>query len=60
MNDIEFSEYILREVGVAACPGSFFGKNGEGYVRFCFANSMENIKDGINRLKVLFNAASKT
>jgi len=59
MNDIEFSEYILREVGVAACPGSYFGKNGEGYVRFCFANSMENIKDGMNRLKVLFNTAKK-
>lgn len=50
MSDIEFCEAALREVGVAACPGSFFGRHGEGYVRFCFANSVENIKEGISRL----------
>lgn len=54
MTDIEFADYILHEAGVAACPGSFFGKYGEGYVRFCFANSSENIKKGMDRLQELF------
>jgi aspartate aminotransferase len=54
MTDVEFADYILRKVGVAACPGSFFGKYGEGYVRFCFANSPENILKGIGRLQALF------
>lgn len=54
MSDIEFADHILREAGVAACPGSFFGKHGEGYVRFCFANSQENIRKGISKLQALF------
>lgn len=50
----EFSKFVLSEVGVATCPGNFFGKAGEGYVRFCFANSEENIEEAIVRLKKLF------
>ncbi len=38
------AEHILREAGVAVLPGSVFGPNGEGYLRICFANSMENIE----------------
>jgi aspartate/methionine/tyrosine aminotransferase len=36
-------------VGVA--PGIDFGKNGEGYLRFSYANSMENIAEGMDRLE---------
>lgn len=52
--DIEFSDYILHKAGVAACPGSYFGQYGEGYVRFCFANSSANIEKGMSRLQALF------
>jgi aspartate/methionine/tyrosine aminotransferase len=38
------AEYLLDEAGVALLPGTSFGKNGEGYLRLCFANSMENIQ----------------
>ncbi|TFG88436.1 MAG: pyridoxal phosphate-dependent aminotransferase [Gemmatimonadales bacterium] len=38
------AEHVLEEVGVAVLPGSAFGRNGEGYLRVCFANSMENIQ----------------
>jgi len=38
------AEHILEAAGVAVLPGSAFGKNGEGYLRVCFANSMENIQ----------------
>ena len=54
LSDIEFAEKILSECGVAACPGSFFGDQGKGYVRFCFATSQVNITQGIQKLIDLF------
>lgn len=47
----EFSQFILRNAGVATCPGNYFGAAGEGYARFCFANSEENILEAISRIK---------
>jgi aspartate aminotransferase len=38
------AEYLLDEASVALLPGTSFGKNGEGYLRLCFANSLENIQ----------------
>lgn len=46
----EFSLNLLNEAGVASCPGIFFGSNGEGFVRFCFANTMQNIEIGLERI----------
>ncbi|RTL57747.1 MAG: pyridoxal phosphate-dependent aminotransferase [Rhodocyclaceae bacterium] len=54
MTDREFADHILQQAGVTACPGSFFGRHGEGYVRFCFANSSANIQKGMDRLLALF------
>jgi aspartate aminotransferase len=51
----EFSTFILDKVGVATCPGNYFGSAGEGYVRFCYANSEENIIEAIKRIKGLLN-----
>ena len=42
---------ILKEAKVGVAPGIDFGINAEGYLRFCYANSMENIEEGINRLE---------
>ena len=50
LSDIEFSERLLSEQGVATCPGSFFGEGGKGYVRFCFATNEKNIREGIKRV----------
>jgi len=55
MTSEEFSEYLLTQAGVATCPGNYFGEFGEGYVRFCFANSEANIIEAINRMKKLLN-----
>jgi aspartate/methionine/tyrosine aminotransferase len=41
------ANYLLEEAGVAVLPGTSFGKNGEGYLRLCFANSMENILEAL-------------
>ncbi len=41
---------ILEKACVGVTPGIDFGQHGEGYLRFSYANSMENIKEGLNRL----------
>ncbi len=42
---------ILEKAHVGVTPGIDFGKNGEGYIRFSYANSMKNIKEGMNRVE---------
>jgi (5-formylfuran-3-yl)methyl phosphate transaminase len=42
---------ILEKACVGVTPGIDFGAHGEGYLRFSYANSMENIVDGLNRLE---------
>ena len=47
----KFAFDILEKAHVGVAPGIDFGKNGEGYLRFCYANSMENIEEGMDRLE---------
>ena len=42
---------ILKEARVGVAPGIDFGTNAEGYLRFSYANSMENIEEGMKRLE---------
>ena len=42
---------ILERAHVGVAPGIDFGENGEGYLRFSYANSMENIAEGLDRLE---------
>jgi (5-formylfuran-3-yl)methyl phosphate transaminase len=42
---------ILEHAKVAVAPGIDFGTNGEGYLRFSYANSLDNILEGLRRLK---------
>jgi aspartate/methionine/tyrosine aminotransferase len=41
---------------VGVTPGIDFGQHGEGYLRFSYANSMENIVEAMNRLERYFSA----
>ena len=41
---------ILEKAHVGVTPGIDFGRNGEGYLRFSYANSLENIAEGLDRL----------
>ncbi|MEK7657127.1 MAG: pyridoxal phosphate-dependent aminotransferase [Elusimicrobiota bacterium] len=41
---------VLEEAGVAALSGTAFGAHGEGYLRFSYANSLENIREALKRL----------
>ncbi len=47
----EFARTLLDEYGVAALAGTSFGSYGDGYLRFSYANSQENLKEGVARLK---------
>jgi aspartate/methionine/tyrosine aminotransferase len=42
---------ILEKAHVGVAPGIDFGKNGEGYLRFSYATSLENIAEGMDRLE---------
>src|SRR3990172_3681122 len=50
-NSYEFAFKILREAKVAVTPGIDFGTNAEGYLRFSYSNSIENIKEGMRRIE---------
>jgi aspartate/methionine/tyrosine aminotransferase len=41
---------ILENAHVGVTPGIDFGPHGEGYIRFSYANSIENIEKGLDRL----------
>ncbi len=49
-DSIALAKDILERTGVALTPGVDFGRGGEGYLRFSYANSMENIREGLDRL----------
>ena len=50
-NSYELAFDILEKAGVGVTPGIDFGKNAEGYLRFSYASSIENIKIGLDRLE---------
>jgi aminotransferase len=50
MTSEEFSEKLLIEEKVAAVPGSAFGRCGEGYIRCCYATSLTDIEEALNRM----------
>ncbi|MEW6546125.1 MAG: pyridoxal phosphate-dependent aminotransferase [Bacillota bacterium] len=45
-----FASELLERARVAVAPGIDFGNNAEGYLRFSYANSLENIEEGMRRL----------
>jgi aspartate/methionine/tyrosine aminotransferase len=45
------ADYLLNEAGVAALSGTAFGAFGEGYLRFSYANSVENIQIALDRVR---------
>ena len=42
---------LLNDAGVACLSGSSFGAFGEGYMRFSYANSADNIREGLRRVR---------
>tara|TARA_X000000950_G_scaffold121805_1_gene152737 strand:- start:7331 stop:8503 length:1173 start_codon:yes stop_codon:yes gene_type:complete len=52
----KISNILLEKCGIAIAPGCIFGKNGEGYIRICYATSKQNIKNGMNIMKKYFGS----
>jgi aspartate/methionine/tyrosine aminotransferase len=50
-NSYQLAFDILEKAHVGVTPGIDFGKGGEGYLRFSYANSLDNIKEGLDRLQ---------
>jgi aspartate/methionine/tyrosine aminotransferase len=50
---------ILENARVGVAPGIDFGPNGEGYLRFSYANSLENIAQGMDRLQQYLEKRAK-
>jgi aspartate/methionine/tyrosine aminotransferase len=42
---------LLDEAGVATVSGTSFGAYGEGYIRISYANSIENIREAMGRIR---------
>jgi aspartate aminotransferase len=50
-NSKKLADHLLEEAGVAVLSGTSFGEYGEGYIRISYANSVENIKKGLERIE---------
>ncbi|MEM1991739.1 MAG: pyridoxal phosphate-dependent aminotransferase [Nitrososphaerota archaeon] len=55
MNSEQLVARLIEDYGVAVLHGSSMGAYGEGFIRISFANSVENLIEGISRLKRAFN-----
>ena len=51
MDSKELADYLLYEAGVAGLDGGCFGEYGKGYVRFSYANSLENLMEAVRRIQ---------
>ena len=54
----QMADEMLYEASVAAVPGTIFGENGEGYLRFCYVSSVKNIENMLERLRLFLAAGS--
>ena len=59
MKSAEAEHALLEEGGVAALSGTAFGSFGEGYLRFSYANSIENIQEGLRRFETFAQSHAK-
>ncbi len=54
MTSQECADHLLYNAGVAVLPGTAFGPYGEGYIRFSYATTLENIDAAVERIKKSF------
>ena len=50
-DSLAFCKQLVREQGLGLAPGSAFGPQGEGFLRWCFAASEDKLADGVERLR---------
>jgi aspartate aminotransferase len=59
MKSSDVETRLLEEGGVAALSGTAFGAHGEGYLRFSYANSVEQIREGLKRFEAFAQSHAK-
>jgi len=52
MSSRDLADLLLNEAGVACLSGTAFGRYGDGYLRFSYAASLENIQEALNRIRL--------
>ena len=52
LSSMDFAKQLLAEKDVAVVPGTAFGACGEGYIRCCYATSMEDLKEALRKIKI--------
>lgn len=55
----QFAFEILENTGVGITPGVDFGNTGKRFVRFSYANSIENIREGLSRIDIYLKKKMK-
>ena len=56
---LSFAFELLEQAGVAMTPGVDFGPHGEGFLRLCYASSLENLNEGLDRLQKFLSERTK-
>ncbi len=51
MSSKDLADYLLYETGVSCLNGGAFGEFGNGYIRFSYANSLENLMEAVRRIE---------
>lgn len=51
MSSKDLADYLLYDAGVACLDGGCFGEQGKGFLRFSYANSLENIQEAVRRIR---------
>ena len=54
----DLADRMLQEAGVACLSGTAFGQYGEGFLRFSYANSLDNIRLALERMRALLEQST--
>jgi aspartate/methionine/tyrosine aminotransferase len=50
-DSLAFAKRLAGEGGLGLAPGSAFGEEGEGCLRWCFARPVDQLREGVRRLR---------
>ena len=51
LDSVALADGLLEDAGVVVLPGTGFGAEGEGHLRLSYANSLENLREGLRRIQ---------
>jgi aspartate/methionine/tyrosine aminotransferase len=57
LTSMEFTELMIRDIGVAVAPGTGFGEYGEGFIRFALVVEEAKIREALKRIKKLLETS---